>query len=44
MKKYVAQVESWNFAKLLAERFNGWVEEKIINNKKLFLVAFIESK
>ena len=40
MKKYIAQVPYLRFAKLIASQFNGFVEEKVIDGKTMFVVYF----
>lgn len=35
----IAQVTNLEFGNLLAQRLNGWVQEKIVNGKKLYVVV-----
>ena len=37
----VSQVPDLEFAQLLAKRYNGWVEGKIVHDKQLYVVYML---
>lgn len=42
--KAIAQVLNIEFARMLADRFNGLVNEKMIDNKQMFIVIIHNNK